>query len=86
MSGGGNFCAGSDILWIGGGDGHGFVRRSVGVLGQRTVALGYLVKPYPQFLSLDASQLNAGVSSYNALQATFQKRFSGGGTIVGNYT
>src|SRR5262249_43961859 len=65
---------------------YGVLPTSVGVLGQKTVAQGYLLKPYPQFLNLFATQLNSGVSSYNALQATFQKRTSGGGTITVNYT
>lgn len=56
------------------------------VLGQKTIAQGYLLKPYPQFLNVLATQINTGVSSYNALQATLQKRFTGGGVITANYT
>jgi hypothetical protein len=56
------------------------------VLGQKTIAQGYLLKPYPQYLNVLATQLNTGVSSYNALQLTLQKRFSGGGVITANYT
>ena len=59
---------------------------SVGVLGQATVAQGYLLRPYPQFLSLQTYLVNSGVSSYNALQVSFQKRFTSGGTIMANYT
>ena len=64
----------------------GVLPTSVGVLGQRTVAQGYLLKQYPQYLSLKFPQLNVGSSTYNALQASFQKRFTEGGTIVVNYT
>lgn len=56
------------------------------VLGQKTVAQGYLFKPYPQFLNVLATQLNTGISSYNALQATLQKRFAGGGVVTANFT
>jgi hypothetical protein len=56
------------------------------VLGQKTIAQGYLLKPYPQFLNVLATQINSALSSYNALQATFQKRFNGGGVITANYT
>ncbi|PWU06297.1 MAG: TonB-dependent receptor [Terriglobia bacterium] len=65
---------------------YGILPASVGVLGQKTVAQGYLLKPYPQFLNVLATQINNGVSSYNALQATLQKRFTGGGVITANYT
>jgi len=44
------------------------------------------LKPYPQFLNVLATQINTGVSSYNALQATLQKRFAAGGVITANYT
>ena len=65
---------------------YGTLSPSVGVLGQKTIALGYLLKPFPQFLSVQTPVENQAVSSYNALQMTFQKRFSEGGTIVANYT
>ena len=59
---------------------------SSSVLGQKTIAQGYLLKPYPQFLNVLATQVNSGISSYNALQSTLQKRFPGGGVITANYT
>jgi len=65
---------------------YGVLPASVGVLGQPTVALGYLLRPYPQFLSVQTIAENEATSSYNSLQATFQKRFNQGGTIVANYT
>jgi hypothetical protein len=65
---------------------YGVLPTSVGLLGQPTVALGYLLRPYPQFLSVQTIAQNQAISSYNALQATFQKRFDQGGTIVANYT
>ena len=64
----------------------GILPTSVGVLGQPTVAQGYLLRPYPQFLNAQTLGENVAVSSYNALQATFQKRFNAGGTVVANYT
>jgi len=65
---------------------YGVLPASVGVLGQPTVARGYLLRPYPQFLSVQTIAKNEGTSSYNSLQATFQKRFNQGATIVANYT
>jgi len=65
---------------------YGVLPASVGVLGQKTIAQGYLLRPYPQFQNVWATQLNSGISSYNGLQLTFQKRFSGGGVIAANYT
>jgi hypothetical protein len=65
---------------------YGTIPANAGVLGQKTVAQGYLLRPYPQYLNLMVPQMNAGVSSYHALQTTFQKRFAGGGNIVANYT
>jgi hypothetical protein len=64
----------------------GVLPSSVGVLGRPTVALGYLLRPYPQFLNVQALTINEGDSNYQSLQITFQKRFNAGGTIVANYT
>ena len=65
---------------------YGVLPASVGVLGQAKVALGYLLRPYPQFLSVQTIAKNEATSSYNSLQASFQKRFNQAGTIVANYT
>jgi hypothetical protein len=65
---------------------YGVLPPSVGVLGQKTVAAGYLLKPNPQFLKIYFPNQNRATSTYNALQATFQKRFQAGGTVAANYT
>jgi len=65
---------------------YGILPASVGVLGQPMVAQGYLLRPYPQFLNVQTLSENVAVSSYNALQVSFQKRFNAGGTVVANYT
>jgi TonB dependent receptor-like, beta-barrel len=80
------FALGSDLLTQVPNPFYGILPSSVGLLGQKTIARGYLLRPYPQYLNLLTPQINAGGSSYNALQATFQKRFTGGGTVVANYT
>jgi hypothetical protein len=64
---------------------YGILPSSVGVLGQKTVASGYLLKPYPQYLNVSTRQNRFG-SSYNALQSTFQKRFAEGASLTVSYT
>jgi hypothetical protein len=65
---------------------YGVIPTSAGVLGQPTVAQGYLLKPYPQYLyaSLDAPSI--GDSFYRSLQMKVQKRFGGGGVLLASYT
>lgn len=65
---------------------YGVLPASVGVLGQKTVAQGYLLKSFPQFLKIYYPNQNRAASTYNALQASFQKRFTAGGTVAANYT
>jgi len=50
-----------------------------------TVAQSQLLKPYPEFTGVTASD-TAGFSSYNALQASVQKRFSHGYNMSVSYT
>ena len=65
---------------------YGVLPASVGVLGQKTVARGYLLKPYPQYLYVSAFSPNMGDSFYRALQTKVQKRFAGGGMAMVAYT
>jgi hypothetical protein len=62
------------------------IPASAGILGQPTVAYGYLLKPYPQYLYLSAFSPTVGDSTYNALQVKVQKRFGAGGVLIGSYT
>jgi hypothetical protein len=65
---------------------YGVIPASAGILGQKTVAQGYLLRPFPQYLytSLDAPSM--GDSTYESLQVKVQKRFRGGGVLMGAYT
>ena len=46
----------------------------------------YLLKPYPQYLSLSAFSPYFGSSSYNSLQVTLRREFGSGGSILAAYT
>ena len=45
--------------------------------------LGQTLRPYPQYQAVDADSDFAGDTYYNSLQATFEKRLSHGGIILG---
>src|SRR5262249_29741123 len=51
----------------------------------RTIARSQLLRPYPHFNGLSTG-LPAGKSWYNALTARFERRFSHGLMLQGNYT
>jgi len=57
-----------------------------GGLGPGVLIQGQLVRPYPQYAGLNFNGLNCCWSSYNALQATVNRRFQNGGTFVVSYT
>jgi hypothetical protein len=65
---------------------YGIIPASAGILGQPTVAYGYLLKPYPQYLYMSAFSPTVGDSTYNSLQVKVQKRFGEGGVLIGSYT
>ena len=58
---------------------------TTGILASSTVAASQLLRPYPQFSSIQAVGANAGSSSYNALQVSANKRF-GSSVIQALYT
>jgi hypothetical protein len=51
-----------------------------------TIARGQLLRRFPQYTNVSWFSPHVGVSTYNALQANLQKRFSGGLSAVVNYT
>lgn len=51
-----------------------------------TIQQGQLLRPHPQFTSFGAEGFRAGSSNYQALQASFERRFSLGAAIIGSYT
>ena len=48
--------------------------------------MGQTLRPYPQYQGVDADSDFAGDTYYHSLQATFEKRFSNGGTLLADYT
>ncbi|HWB95361.1 MAG TPA: TonB-dependent receptor, partial [Bryobacteraceae bacterium] len=59
---------------------------STGVLSQPTVQRGYLLRPYPQFNGVTATNAAWGNSNYHAFQARLEKRFSRGLSLLASYT
>jgi hypothetical protein len=55
-------------------------------MSQPTVAAGLLLRPFPQFDRVLALDPYLGRSNYRSLQASFQKRFGGGGILTAAYT
>ena len=56
-----------------------------GFISSSTISQSALLKPYPEFTGITQSD-PAGFSSYNALQASLQKRFSHGYNLSASYT
>jgi hypothetical protein len=52
----------------------------------KTIAAQQLLRPFPQFRTVSLFRNNIGNSTYNALQARLEKRFSGGLTLTAAYT
>jgi hypothetical protein len=65
---------------------YGIIPASAGVLGQPTVAQGYLLRPYPQYLYTSVDAPAVGDSTYESMQVKVQKRFHGGGVLMASYT
>ena len=55
-------------------------------IGGATITAQQLLRPYPQFTNVALFRNNIGNSSYEALQAKVEKRFSHGLTFTGGYT
>ena len=62
-----------------------FGQVASGPLSARTVAAAQLLRPYPHFNAVTATQNNLGNSIYHALQGTLEKRFSKGFTFLASY-
>ena len=76
---------GSDLLTQVKNPFYGVIPATAGILGQATVAKGYLLKPYPQYLNVTAFSPNVGDTFYRAMQVKVQKRFAGGGMVMLSY-
>lgn len=59
---------------------------STGPLSATTVARSQLLLPYPQFTGVTNGYAPLGKSWYNALQASFSRRFSNGLSVITAYT
>ncbi|MBV9082660.1 MAG: TonB-dependent receptor, partial [Acidobacteriaceae bacterium] len=57
-----------------------------GVLSQRTVQYGQLLRPYPQYTGFEAKNAAWGNSNYHALQVRFERRLTGGFAFMASYT
>ncbi len=55
-------------------------------IGAATIVAGQLDRPYPEYNGLNLNGYGCCGSSYNSLQATVQRRFQGGGTLLVAYT
>lgn len=59
---------------------------STSVLAQPTVRLGQLLRPYPQFLRVEAWDRNGANSKYHGVTGRVEKRFTHGLALLGSYT
>jgi hypothetical protein len=57
-----------------------------GALADPTVQRGQLLRPYPEYTGVAIDETTNRNSIYHSLQAKVEKRFGGGGTILGSYT
>jgi hypothetical protein len=55
-------------------------------LSSATTTVGQLLRPFPQYNGLQYAGQGSFGSIYHSLQATLQRRFSGGGTLLAAYT
>jgi hypothetical protein len=65
---------------------YGVIPASAGVLGQKTVAQGYLLRPFPQYLYTSLDAPSVGDSRYDSMQVKVQKRLGGGGVVMASFT
>ncbi len=64
----------------------GIITDPTSTLSRSTVQLGQLLRPYPQFTGMSASQAPVGHSTYHALQLKLERRFSQGLAMLFSYT
>src|SRR5436190_23825193 len=59
---------------------------ATGTLSTPTIQLGQLLRPFPQFTSVIATNNSYGDSIYHSLQAKLERRFSNGFSFLLSYT
>jgi hypothetical protein len=55
-------------------------------LAQANITKGQLLRPFPMYSGVEYAGQGSFGSNYHALEATLQKRFAGGGTLLAAYT
>jgi hypothetical protein len=65
---------------------YGIIPASAGVRGQKTIAQGYLLRQYPQYLYTSIDAPSVGDSVYHSMQVKVQKRLKSGGVLMASYT
>ncbi len=63
-----------------------FGQIAVGALSQRTVSRAQLLRPYPHFDAVTAQNASWATSTYHALEARYEKRYSKGFSTLVSYT
>lgn len=64
----------------------GVITDPTSILSRQTVQRGQLLRPYPHFTSMSASQAPVGHSSYNAMQMRVERRFADGLALLFAWT
>jgi hypothetical protein len=64
----------------------GVITDPTSTLSKSTVQYGQLLRPHPQFLNINGTQIGVGQSSYHALQVSLEHRFADGLSLLTAYT
>lgn len=64
----------------------GVITDSTSTLSRATIQRGQLLRPYPQFTGMSASQAPVGHSNYHGLQTRIERRFDAGLALLFAYT